>query len=104
LSGEDATASCEVETEQAQQEEQAVPGVGEALRTFMEVRIFGCQSVVPVLMGIFDNSRNRILKTSTQRDRQWQLWLNFSLYSDSMYLFFRSLEIKERTHLSCLRG
>jgi hypothetical protein len=29
-----------------EQEEAAVPGVGEALRSFMEVRIFGDQSVV----------------------------------------------------------
>lgn len=49
MSGEDAAASCEVEKEQEQEEEEeeeSVPGVGDALRSFMEVRIFGCQAVV----------------------------------------------------------
>ena len=40
LSGEDTAASCEVEQEQEKEKEkEVVPGVGEALRIFMEVRI-----------------------------------------------------------------
>ena len=46
MSGEDTAASCEVEQEQEQEKEkekekekEVVPGVGEALRIFMEVRI-----------------------------------------------------------------
>ena len=42
MSGEDTAASCEVEQEQEKEKEkekEVVPGVGEALRIFMEVRI-----------------------------------------------------------------
>jgi hypothetical protein len=40
LSGEDAAASCDVEKEKEQEKEkEVVPGAGEALRIFMEVRI-----------------------------------------------------------------